>query len=701
MRILSTVIALTVMLNATIAAEKRPMTIDDLYQFKRVDSPSISPDGKQVVYQVGSVDFDKNKTFNTLMIVPTDGSTEPKALLQTPEGKSDHSPRFAPDGKNILFISNRSDTSQLWIVAVDGKEPKQLTTISTGVEIAIWAPDSKSIAFVSTVYPEFSELPFVESDAKNKAKMDAIEKNPVKAKVFTKLFYRHWDHYVEDKRQHIFVTTIEGAEPKDATPGDRDAVPTSSTFSSGEDYTFSPDSKHLLFTAVPATNEAWSTNYDICRVSIDEPTTDWETLTKNEAADSGPRFSPDGKRLAYRAQAKPGYEADRWDVLIFNCTAEGMPQGEPTHLFPTEDLSVGEFAWYGHSDIIVSVEMNGYSKLMDVSADGSEGRRMLTIDGRNGSVSVDAQGKQFAFNNSMMTRPNEVFAGKFIGKGGIVQNISMANDTLLSQLDLPKPESVKVPVEDTQMQMWILKPPGFDDSKKWPVVYLVHGGPQGAWDDGWSFRWNPELWAAQGYVIVMPNPRGSTGFGQKFTDEISGDWGGKCYRDLVAGIEYVEKLPYVDSKRIATAGASFGGYMQNWFAVNDIKTKFACQVNHCSVYNFESMWGTTDELWFDEYEHGGLPWEKPGQYAEFSPHKLAGNIDKDNPPMLIIHNDLDFRCPIGQGLELFQTLQRKGVPSRFINFPDEGHWVLKPQNSKYWHQEVFAWLEKYAPSGGK
>ncbi len=249
------------------------------------------------------------------------------------------------------------------------------------------------------------------------------------------------------------------------------------------------------------------------------------------------------------------------------------------------------------------------------------------------------------------------------------------------------------------MQMWILKPPGFDPAKKWPVAFLVHGGPQGAWEDGWSFRWCPQLWAAQGYVVALPNPRGSTGFGQKFVEEISGDWGGKCYRDLVAGLDYVEKLPYVDKDRIGAAGASFGGYMMDWFSVNT--GRFKCLISHCSVYNFESMWGTTEELWFDEYEHGGLPWESPGKYAEFSPHKKAANLGKFKTPMLLIQNDLDFRCPIGQGQELFTALQRQKVPSRFINFPDEGHWVLKPKNSEYWHKEVFAWLTKYVPPGGR
>jgi dipeptidyl aminopeptidase/acylaminoacyl peptidase len=281
-------------------------------------------------------------------------------------------------------------------------------------------------------------------------------------------------------------------------------------------------------------------------------------------------------------------------------------------------------------------------------------------------------------------------------------NVSKANEAILGQLDLPRPESVAVAVEGgVKMQMWVLKPPGFDEKKKWPVAYLVHGGPQGAWEDGWSYRWNPELWAAQGYVVVLPNPRGSTGFGQKFVDEISGDWGGKCYRDLVAGLDYVEKLPYVDKDRIASAGASFGGYMMNWFAVSDVAPRFKCLITHCSVWNFESMWGTTDELWFDEYEHGGLPWEKPGKYAEFSPHKKAGNLGKHKTPMLVVHNDNDFRCPVGQGIELFTALQRQHVPSRFVNFPDEGHWVLKPKNSEYWHKEVFGWLTKYCPPGGK
>jgi dipeptidyl aminopeptidase/acylaminoacyl peptidase len=298
-----------------------------------------------------------------------------------------------------------------------------------------------------------------------------------------------------------------------------------------------------------------------------------------------------------------------------------------------------------------------------------------------------------------MNQPPEVFTFEpGMGKGFIP--ISRANTTFLSDLDLPKPESVKIKVSGAEMQMWILKPPGFDEKKKYPLAFLVHGGPQGAWEDGWSYRWNPELWAAQGYVVALPNPRGSTGFGQKYIDEISGDWGGKCYDDLMAGLAYMEKQDYIDKDRMAAAGASFGGYMMNWFAVSN--NKFKCIISHDGVWNFESMYATTDEVWFDEWEHGGPPWGNNREsYEKYSPHRKAANLGKFKTPMLVFQNDLDFRCPVSQGQELFTSLQRQGVPSKFIDFPDEGHWVLKPKNSEFWHKEVFGWLKKYCPPGGK
>lgn len=700
------------------AADKRPMKVEDLYKFKRVAAPQIAPDGKRVAYQVGTVDLEANKSTTALWVAATDGKTPPKQLTD-PKGKRDAAPRWSPDGTKILFESTRSGSPQLWVVPADGGDPKQLTDISTGASGGQWSPDGAHVAFASSVFAEFSEKPFAESDKLNKAKDEEAEKSPVKAKVFTKLFYRHWDEYVGDKRQHLFVITADGKDCRDVTPGDRDANPTSSTFSSGDDFTFTPDSKHLVFTAVPEKDEAWSTNYDLCRVSITNTSPKWETLTTaNKAADSGPKFSPDGKKLAWRAQKKAGYEADKWDITVSDAKPDGTLVGEPKHLIEKKDVSVNEFVWRFPDAIAFIFDFAGSSRIHTVYLDGKYVEAFVAHDdggeerfeqGQRSNLTLSKDGQAWLMLRSSLLHPPLLDGTRVTPRqDGVkgtewkpLQNLAPQNNDLWWQIEWGKHESVKVKIEDGEMQMWVLKPPGFDPKKKWPVAYLVHGGPQGAWEDAWSYRWNPSLWAAQGYVVVLPNPRGSTGFGQKFVDEITGDWGGKCYRDLVAGLDYVEKLPYVDKDRIASAGASFGGYMMNWFAVNDIAPRFKCLITHCSVWNFESMWGTTDELWFDEWEHGGLPWEKPGKYAEFSPHKKAGALAKNKTPMLVIHNDLDFRCPIGQGHELFSALQRQGVPSRMVNFPDEGHWVLKPKNGAYWHKEVFGWLAKYAPPGGK
>jgi dipeptidyl aminopeptidase/acylaminoacyl peptidase len=686
-------------LPAMVLAEgKRPMKIDDLFAFKRVSDPQVSPDGKHVVYVVGAVDLPANKTASSLWIAATDGKSAPRQFTNVP-GKKDTHPRWSPDGKKILFESNRSGDMQLWVIDVDGGEARQLTTISTEASNGLWSPDGKLIAFISAVYPEFSDKPFKESDEANKKKKEEIEKSQVKAKVHTKLFYRHWDSYVEDKREHLFVMAADGGEPKDLTPGDRDAYPTSDTFSIGDDFTFSPDSKYILYTAPPEENEAWSTNYDIHRVPVVGGKS--ENLTKdNKAADNGPKFSPDGKKLAYRAQKKPGFEADRWELMVVDVDGGGAFKGTPRAIRQKEnDVSFDGFIWSPAGKwLIATADHHATSALYSIEVESGlqQSHHTDKSGGTYGNLSMGKNGV-LVLTAAWMNAPNEVYVESEGGPPFPGLNISHANTKLLAELDLPRPESVKVKVEGAEMQMWILKPPGFDPKKKWPLAYLVHGGPQGAWEDGWSYRWNPELWAAQGYVVALPNPRGSTGFGQKFVDEISGDWGGKCFSDLMKGVEYMESQPYIDKDRMAAAGASFGGYMMNWFQGNT--TKFKTLITHCGVFNFDSMYATTEELWFDEWEHGGPPWGKNREsYEKFSPHKKAANF---KTPMLIIHNDLDFRVPVSEGQQLFTTLQRLKIPAKFINFPDEGHWVLKPKNSEFWHKEVFAWLAKYVPPGGK
>ena len=414
-----------------------------------------------------------------------------------------------------------------------------------------------------------------------------------------------------------------------------------------------------------------------------------ENLTAaNPAADSYPRYSPDGKRLAYRAQKVPGFEADQWEIAI--CVGQHAPR----IITDGFDASVDQFLWAADgASLFFLADQRAATPIFRVTVADAHVTPFLSGH-THAALSRSDDGKLLACTEASLRQPPEVMVVDQCGKA---KNVSQANTALLAGLDLPKADSVEVPgAGGTPMQMWILKPPGFDPAKKWPLVYLVHGGPQGAWEDAWSFRWNPEVWAAQGYVIALPNPRGSTGFGQQYTNEISGDWGGKCYDDLMAGVAYLEKQPYIDRDRMAAAGASFGGYMMNWFAGHT--DKFKALVTHCGVFNFDSMYATTDELWFDEFEHGGAPWKNRDSYEKFSPHRFA---DRFQTPMLVIHNDLDFRVPISEGYQLFTTLQRLGVPSKLINFPDEGHWVLKPANSLYWHDQIFAWLKGYVPPGPK
>ncbi len=689
---------------------KRPLTVDDLFAFGRVGAPSISADGKWTVYAVSEItDSHNNKSISRLWIVPTDGSA-PAKMLTNPTAK-DNSPKWSPDGKWILFESTRSGSSQLWVISSTGGEATQLTSMSTDASTAQWSPDGKRIAFVSAVFPEFSQLPPEESDAANQKKLKKIAESPVKARVFKRLFYRHWDSYVEDKRQHLFVIDLSQEDsgkltasvPRDVTPGDRDAYPTSMTFSASQDFCFTPDSTHLIFTAVPATDEAWSTNHDLCRVPMTGATSDWETITKdNPAADGLPMFSPNGTQLAFRSQREAGYEADKWEIMVADCERDGMLTGTPKSLTQDIDLSFDEIVWRDNDRLFALAESGGSKPLFALSISQPNKIERAQSAGTTSGLSISRDGESMVCNHSRLTYPAEVFKivlsepfGRSESPG---KNLSKANDKLLAELDLAVPSSVIVEGADGDpMQMWTLTPPNFDSGKKWPLGYLVHGGPQGAWNDGWSFRWNPQIWAAQGYVIALPNPRGSTGFGEEYTNQISGDWGGRCYVDLMAGLALMEKKSYIDPDRMFAAGASFGGYMMNWFQGNT--TKLQTLVTHCGVYNFDSMYTTTEELWFDEYEHGGPPWGKNrDSYEKHSPHRLAANF---KTPMLIIHNDLDFRVPVSEGQQLFTALQRQGVPSKFINFPDEGHWVQKPANSRFWHDEIFAWIREYCPPGPK
>ncbi len=672
-------VMLIVLYNSLAAQSKRPMELEDMFRIRRVADPQASPDGQWVAYVVTEVDKPNNKTNSDIWLIPSTGG-EPRQLTNSP--KHDRHPRWSPDGKWIAFESNRGGSFQIYLAGTSGGEVRQLTSISTEATQPLWSPDGKWIACVSAVFPEFSDRPYKESDELNKKKQDERDSSKVKARVITKLLYRHWDSWVDDKRQHIFVVPVEGGDPRDVTPGDRDAVPTSSTFSAGDDFGFSPDSKELAYTAtpIPAREEAWSTNHDIYAVSL--ATGERKQITTNPAADGFPRYSSDGKYLAYRAQRRPGFEADRWEIMIYN-----RARGTTRSLTRNLDSGIEAFAWsHDSKTLYFDSEEKGNKPIWSVTIRGNDAKKIVD-NAVNSDVGISTNGSMLIFGHQTLSRPVEVYTANSDGKN--LRQLTGVNDDLFSTIDFTDPEYVwYTGAGGARVQMWIVKPPMFDPAKKYPLVFWVHGGPQGAYLNSWSQRWNAQLWAAQGYVLALPNARGSTGFGQEFVDEISRDWGGKVFEDLMNGVAHVEKLPYVDTARMAAAGASYGGYMMNWFQGHT--DRFKALVTHCGVYNFYNMYGATEETWFDEWDHG-IPWET-ADFDKFSPHKYAGNF---KTPNLVIHNELDFRVPINEGLSLFTTLQRKGIPSKLLYFPDEGHWVLKPLNSELWHKTVFDWLESY------
>jgi len=665
---------------ASLAA--RPLELEDLFRLHRVSDPQISPDGTTVVFTVTEPIKAENRTNSDLWIVST-VSGEARKLTNSP--KHDRHARWSPDGQWIAFESNREGSYQIWVMPAVGGEARKLTNISTEASQPVWSPDGRQIAFVSAVYAEFSAKPFAESDRLNAEKAAAIAKDPVKARVFDQLLYRHWDSWVDGKRQHVFVMSVRNGaatgDPRDVTPGDNDGVPTSSTFSEGDEFSFSPDGQSLVFTAppVPVRTQAWSTNHDLYSVNL--VTGERRQLTTNPAADCTPQFSPDGKLLAYRAQERAGFEADRWQLRVLD-----VATGQSRSLTESLDRSVDGYVWAPDgTGLYFNSSDQGGTTLWSVSLKGDSMR--VLAGGTNSEASVSADGSALVYTHATFNQPPEVML--WHPAHGAPQVLTHMNDALLKDVEMAAPESVAVAgAGGTSVQMWIIRPPNFDAKKKYPLVFWVHGGPQGAFGDSWSTRWNPQVWAAQGYVVTLANPRGSTGFGQKFTDEISRDWAGKVYEDLMACLAHMEQQPYIDTTRMAAAGASYGGYMMNWFEGHT--DKFKTIICHDGTYNLSSMYGGTEEVWFDEWEHG-KPWEANGQ-EKFSPHLYAANF---KTPMLIIHNELDFRVPVSEGMQLFTALQRQGVPSKLLMFPDEGHWVLKPANSELWHRTIFSWLADY------
>jgi len=659
-------------LAAVLSAATHPMTFNDMASIRRIGSAQLSPDGQWLVYVGTTADLAANKSRSSLFLVPTAGGVS-KPL--TDPGHLDQSPMWSPDGKSIAFVSDRGgDTTQIFVVDISSGSIVRTDGLAGGASAIKWVPDGSGLLATSDIYPDCGVDPQCA-----KSRTDTADASPVKARVIDSLLYRHWKTWQGPTRSHVLFVPLRG-KPIDLTPGRFDAPFFS--LGGGDEFDISPDGKEVVYTRNTDDQQAISTNSDLFLASIAGGES--VRITDRKGADTAPHYSPDGKWIAYLSQGRAGYESDLWELTLFN-------RATHTSTRTAKDVvnGIASITWAPDSkSIFITTEEKSKGPIDEVSLPSGTVRRIYG-EGSSDSVLVSPDGRTLYFGRSSLTRPTDLFSVS--RTGGTATQLTHDNDTLLSTIQMGEVSDIwYTGAENAKIQALMVKPPNFNPNNKYPGLVLIHGGPQGAWGDAWSYRWNPEMFAAAGYVVMMPNPRGSTGYGQKFVEEISGDWGGKAYTDIMNGVDKLAALPYVHPGRLGAAGGSFGGYMIDWILGHT--DRFKALVTHDGVYDLESMYGATEELWFPEWEFKGTPWDSPELYQKWSPNRFVKNF---KTPTLVVHGELDYRVPVTQGMELFTALQRRGIPSRFLYFPDEGHWVLKPQNSKLWYQTVIGWLDGY------
>jgi dipeptidyl aminopeptidase/acylaminoacyl peptidase len=737
---------------------KRPMNFEDLQAMKRVSDPQISPSGKWVMFSVTEVDLARNAKTNHLWVVSADGSGKE---VQLTFGAGESSGRFAPDGTRFAFVAGGQLHLAAWDDARGRMSPAtELTHIVTEADGPLWSPDGQSLAFVSEIYPQCSTGAIFDESCNQKAEDEAAHA-PTKALIFDSLLYRHWNAYQGAKRSHILMLHI--ARPGyiyDLTPaadwGENIIAP---TFSLGGPlgYAWAPDSKEFAFVVNADKVPAASTNNDIYTIDVtlhdggtESGATGWspKKISTSPGSDDAPAYSPDGRSLAFRSQARAGYESDRFRLMLYD------RQGKTTReLLPNFDRWIDEFVWAPDSSAIYFAGADvGQEPVFRATLATSEVDRLDPVEAgpemslgfwaEFGSLVVSSDGKSLFATGMSVWQPAEIYKlklneiqyttsprpeenARLMHAGGQTAEvtrelsidarpISTLNDALLESIDLKRNDMERFlfpGAGGTKVQGFLIRPPNFDPAKKYPLKFLIHGGPQGAWGDAWSYRWNAELMAASGYVVVMINPRGSTGYGQAFIDGVNGDWGGKPYIDLMKGLDYAEAhYPFIDKSRECALGASYGGFMANWILTHT--NRFACIVTHDGMFNPQSAYGDTEELWFNEWEfrrtgssnatagpsEPGQPWKyASGPIADDPFRKWSPMLSIQNAktPTLVIHSQRDYRLDVSEGFQLFTALQRLNVPSKMLYFPDEGHWVLKPQNSKLWYETVSDWCDKW------
>jgi dipeptidyl aminopeptidase/acylaminoacyl peptidase len=705
---------------------KRPMTFEDMMHMKRLGETAVSPDGKWLAFSVTTVDLAQNTKTAELWLQAIAGG-DPKKIAVAQSG--DNGPQFSPDGHSVLLLSGRESGQQIWLADFDPAtgataNPKKLTAISTEAGNARWSSDGHSVVFTSSVYPDCPAITAADFDTGNKCNADrdeALANSKVKAQIFTHLLYRHWNHYTGAKRSHLFLVSVDTGALRDLTPNDPHDVPPFS-LEGGGGFAISPDSKEVAFTENPDPEPAISTSAQIFTLDLTNAAAKPVKVSTSAGGNFNPAYSPDGKYIAWRSEARAAYESDKFRLVLYDRTAKTVKD-----LLPKFDNWVDEIAWAPNSKrIFFSAGEKGESPIFVATLDGDF--TSVYNNGTFGDLHPLADGQTVVASRMTVAAPNEIVAvvsasGAPDASAGIsipgipgtmgfgpvtvtqMKQITSLNVELLYlQLDLPTMESFWFTAADkTKLQGFIIKPPAFDPAKKYPVKFLIHGGPQGAWGDSWSYRWNAELFAANGYVVVMINPRGSTGYGQAIVDGVNGDWGGKPFTDLMEGLDYVEQhYPFIDKNRECALGASYGGYMANW--VLGHTNRFKCIVSHDGMFNAESAFGSTEEDWFNIWEFKGRPWDyygKPDQenpFRKWSPSLSAKNF---KTPTLVIHGQLDYRLDVSEGFQLFDTLQLLKVPSKMLYFPDEGHWVLKPQNSQLWYKTVNDWVDEWTKTGNR
>ncbi len=698
------------------AQAKRPMTFADLMAMKRVSDPQISPSGKWVLFSVTDVSLAANSNTNHLWVVPIGGGPSPSQEKQVTFGAGESNGRFSPDGKWVSATVGDQVVLLAWDEATGTVKATGTTShVATAADGAIWSADAKRLLFVSQVYPECSDKPaWADEDACDKARDDAAAANQVKAQLWTGLLYRHWNAFTGLKRSHVLVMDADLSHVRDLTPRSVVGDAETPTFSLGGPlgYAWAPDSKEIAYVTNLDKVPAASTNNDVFTLRLDEPGVKAVKVSTSLGSDDGPQYSPDGKWLAFRSQARAGYESDRFRLMVFDREAKTTRE-----LLPKFDRWVDEFVWTPASNgFFIAAGYGGEVNVFGASLSGNSGDISLAYlqgEGDIGEIKLTSSGTTLVGTRMTAISPSEVFilnlsypnAGHMESEWGGEEAISHQNDSVLNSLNLTKLQAFHFAgAGGTRIDGFMVKPPNFDPSKKYPVKFLIHGGPQGAWGDAWSYRWNPELMAASGYVVVMVNPRGSTGYGQAFIDGVNGDWGGKAYIDLMKGMDAAEQqFPFIDRDRECALGASYGGFMANWILTHS--NRFKCIVSHDGMYNPVSAYGTTEELWFNEWEFRrpgdplpGQPWRYASLPADQDPFRKwspALFIQNAKTPTLVIHSQKDYRLDVSEGYQLYDALQRLGVPSEMLYFPDEGHWVLKPQNSELWNKTVSDWCDQW------